>query len=68
MTPKSDTLQVLASFDTFDDEQLDKLLTATGVVPLRDRGLKLHQAVIVWFHGEVPHLNALLEGIRELEA
>lgn len=44
-------------FCKFTNTQLDTLLGMVGVKPMQDRAMKVHQALIVWFHGSIPNLN-----------
>jgi hypothetical protein len=46
-------------FKRFSNEELDKLLGLRGVVPMKDRAFKIHQSLIIWFGGDIPHLDEL---------
>lgn len=54
------TRDVFNILNRLSDEDLDAMLDAGGVVPMKDRGMKLHQAVIRWFMGSVPSLTELV--------
>lgn len=50
-------------FSSFSTKALDHLLRQAGVVPAQTRKEKLAQALIVWYHGNVPNnteLNRLM--------
>lgn len=53
------------NFSSLSDDQLDSLLNAAGVVPMKDRAMKLHQTLVVWFHGLVPNLLEIENLSRE---
>lgn len=61
MNPEEQTTQAFYSFDGLTSEQLATLLKTAGVVPCQDRTLQLQQALIVWFHGDIPSMNTFLE-------
>lgn len=51
------TRQAWRLFCKFTDLQLDTLLGMAGIKPMKDRAMKVHQALIVWFHGSIPNVT-----------
>jgi len=60
-SPQFDTAFAFSVFNTLSDEKLETLLLTAGLVPCKDRSLKLQQALNVWFHGNIPSLNTFIE-------
>jgi len=54
-------------FKRFTNHELAALLTLAGVAPCEDRGLMLHQALIVWFHGFIPNVTEVTYLSQELK-
>ena len=69
MSPEQESSQetrdVWNLFSKFTNEELDFLLESAGVKPTKDRGLKLHQVLIVWFHGFIPNLTEVTKLAQE---
>jgi hypothetical protein len=54
------------AFNRLSDKELENLLHVAGIVPMRDRGMILHQVLMVWFHGSIPNLNEVTRLAEEL--
>jgi hypothetical protein len=48
-------------FEIFSNEQLDMLLEEAGVRPMKNRSFKIQQALIVWYHGNIPNVTVIGE-------
>lgn len=57
----TDTSLIFNLFKKLSNAQLDDVLKTAGIVPCLERGLKLQQALIVWFHGDIPSMNEFAE-------
>jgi len=62
----NETTEVAKLFNRFSDDELEFLLRRAGVVPMNDRGMKIHQVLVVWFHGDIPNVTELVEYLKTL--
>ena len=67
LTNMEKTRYVWSVFSLLSNDSLSELLRTAGVVPAETRYDQLTQAVIVWFHGNVPNMEAIKELIIEEE-
>lgn len=55
------TEKVWQIFSRFSFEEQEYMLKTAGVLPHNDPKERLHQLLIVWFHGAIPNLEKLKE-------